>query len=228
MKLRQMPLIVFPLALMASLLGCRTSPPPPAPAVALGVPSELVQTPYLFEIVRHLYRWHLDESEIERAIGAKRFVFWVRRLDPKLDPGDQSEVGEILFPQLDLIVKVKKADYRIEELGTAVQSKNFKIVKVIRAPTPRRAPRSCEVVEVDMKEMRDYLFRTRDQHDFPDPALVSACVRPCARRLPKKGCWPLTTPRRTGRSRRPAVAGRKRDVGVLGSWPQVAVFCVRH
>jgi hypothetical protein len=34
-------------------------------------------------------------------------------------------------------------------------------------------PRDAERVEVDMQEMRDYLFRTRSQHDYPDPALIA-------------------------------------------------------
>ena len=187
MSMCQLPRIVLPLALVALLLGCRTSPPPPAAPVALGVPSELLQPPYLFEVVRHLYRWELDESEVERIVGAKRFVFWVRRLEPKLDPGDQSVLGEILLPQLDLSVKVKKADYRIEELNTAVKSQNFKIIKVARGSTPSRAPRSCEVVAVDMKEMRDYLFRTRNQHDFPDRELVQRLREALRKEAAKEG-----------------------------------------
>jgi hypothetical protein len=183
----QLPRFVLPLAMVALLLGCRTSPPPAAPPVALGVPSELLQTPYLFEIVRHLYRWHLDESEVERIVGAKRFVFWVRGLEPKLDPGDQSVLGEIFLPQLDLSVKVKKADYRIEELGTAVKSQNFKIIKVTRGSTPGQLPRSCQVVAVDMKEMRDYLFRTRNQHDFPDPELVERLREALRKEAAKEG-----------------------------------------
>src|ERR1035438_6880471 len=187
MSMSQLPRFVFPMALVALLLGCRTSPPPAAPPVALGVPSELLQQPYLFEIVRYLYRWDLDESEVERVVSAKRFVFWVRRLEPKLDPGDRSWVGEILLPQIGLSVKVKKADYRIGELGITVKSQNFKITKVTRAPTPSRAPQSCEVVAVDMKEMRDYLFRTRNQHDFPDPELVQRLREALRKEAAKEG-----------------------------------------
>ena len=187
MSMCQLPRFVFPLALVALLLGCRTSAPPAAQPVASGVPSELLQPPYLFEIVRYLYRWDLDESEVERVVSAKRFVFWVRRLEPKLDPGDQSVLGEILLPQLDLSVKVKKADYRIEELNTAVKSQNFKIIKVTRGATPSRVPRSCEVVAVDMKEMRDYLFRTRNQHDFPDPELVQRLREALRKEAAKEG-----------------------------------------
>jgi hypothetical protein len=190
----QLPRFVLPLALMALLLGCKTSPPPAASPVSSGVPSELLQPPYLFEIVRHLYRWQLDESEVERLIGAKRCVFWIRRLEPKLDPGDHSELGEILLPQLDLSVKVKKADYRIEELNTAVKSQNFKITKVVRAPAPSRPPQGCEVVAVDMKEMRDYLFRTRNQHDYPDPTLVERLREALRKEAAKEGLLATNSP----------------------------------
>jgi hypothetical protein len=96
-------------------------------------------------------------------------------------------LGQILLPQLDLSVKVKKADYRIEELNTAVKSQNFKIIKVTRGSTPSRMPRSCEVVAVDLKEMRDYLFRTRNQHDFPDRELVQRLREALRKEAAKEG-----------------------------------------
>jgi hypothetical protein len=179
-------------ALVALLPACQTSPPVAgSPSVP---PAELVQPSYLFEVVRHLYRWHLDEAEIERAVGAKRFVFWVRRLEPRLDPGDQSVLGEILLPQLDLGVRVKKADYRIEELGATVKSETFKITRVTRGQVPARAPRHCAVVEVDMKEMRDYLFRTRNQHDYPDPALLERLRKAVRQEATKEGLLATNAP----------------------------------
>jgi len=33
-------------------------------------------------------------------------------------------------------------------------------------------PASCEAVQVNMQDMRDYLFRTRNQQDFPDEGLI--------------------------------------------------------
>jgi hypothetical protein len=194
MNMCQSSRFVFPLAFVALLLGCRTTPTPAAPSVASDVPSELLQPPYLYEIVRYLYRWDLDESEIERVVGAKRFVFWVRRLEPKLDPGDQSVLGEILLPQLDRSVKVKKADYRIEETGTTVNSQTFRITKVTHARIPSRVPRFCEVVAVDMKEMRDYLFRTRNQHDFPDAELVERLREALRKEAAKEGLLATNAP----------------------------------
>jgi hypothetical protein len=168
-----------------------------SPATAAGVPAvpvELVQKPYLFEIVRYLYQWQLDEAELERLVGAKQVVFWARRLDVPLDPGDRSVLGEILLPQLNLRVRVKKADYRIEELNTDVKSTTFRITQVIRGDLPARMPQGSEVVEVEMQEMRDYLFRTRAQRDYPDPALVARLRQALRKEAAKEGLLPANAP----------------------------------
>jgi hypothetical protein len=126
----------------------------------------------LYEVTRHVYRWHLDEGEVDRVTQAKQFVFWVHPLHPQLDAGDHSTLAEIFMPQLGLRVTVKKADYRIDELQTAVKSQTFKIIKVERVTIPSAIPADCAMVAVNMPEMIDYLFRTRSQHDFPDAALT--------------------------------------------------------
>jgi hypothetical protein len=184
---------VLPLALLVALSACRTSPPTQA-VLSPAPPPELVQQSYLFEIVRHLYRWQLDESEVDRLITSKQIEFWVRRLEPKLDPGDRSVLGEILLPQLTLSVKVKKADYTIEELGTLVQSRAFKITQVTRGQVPARPPRGCAVLRVDTQEMRDYLFRTRRQQDFPDPVLIERMRRAFRSQAAKEGILATNTP----------------------------------
>jgi hypothetical protein len=171
MNVRKSFYFILSLVLVMVLSSCRTESPAVDGSVS-AAPPELLKPAYLFEVVRHLYRWELDEAEVEQMVGAKRFVFWVRRLEPRLDPGDRSVLGEILLPQLGLTVKVKKADYTIEELGAVVKSRNFRIVQITRGPVPAQAPQPCSVVEVDMKEMRDYLFRTRNQRESPDPALI--------------------------------------------------------
>jgi hypothetical protein len=194
MKVHKLFCIVFLMALVVVLPACRTASPPPSSAVAASVPAELLQPTYLYEIVRHLYRWQLDESEVESLVGAKQCVFWVRRLDHKLDPGDHSLLGEIILPQVDLSVHVKKADYRIEELNTTVKSQNFKITQVFRGQTASRPPQGCEVVTLDLKEMRDYLFRTRSQHDYPDAALVERLRTALRAEAAKQGMLPTNTP----------------------------------
>jgi len=151
------------------------------------VPSELVQQTYLFEIVRYLYRWQLDEAEVDRIVGSKQCVFWVRRVDAPLDPGDRSALAEIFLPQAGLRLKVKKADYRIEELNTEVKSASYRITQVTRGDLPRRAPRDAQVVVIDMQTLRDYLFRTRAQHDYPDQALVARLQQALRKEAAREG-----------------------------------------
>lgn len=162
--------VLATLAFAVLVSGCRTAPAPDA--TNTGVPPELLQSAYLFEIARYLYRWQLDEPEIERLEEKSRCVVWVRRLEPKLDPGDHSLEAELLLPQLQITVKVKKEDYNIEELGVTNKSPNFRITRITRDQVPARMPGGCALVQMDMAELSSYLFRTRDQHDYPDPSLV--------------------------------------------------------
>ena len=174
------------LALAALLSACQSLSSAKA-GTGAAVPPELVQQPYLFEIVRYLYRWQLDEAEVDRLIGAKQCVFWVRRVDAPLDPGDRSALAEILLPQVGLRLRVKKADYRIDELNTEVKSANFRVTQVTRGELPRRMPRGAEAVEVDVQAMRDYLFRTRAQHDYPDQALVARLQQALRKEAAREG-----------------------------------------
>jgi hypothetical protein len=141
-------------------------------AEALAAPAEITQKPYLYEIARHLYRWQLDDAEIKGLYGNESIIFWVQRLNPRLDAGDKSVLAEIILPQLGINVKVKKADYRIEELKTTVKSRSFRIIKVARVSPPARRPEKAIEVKVPLEEIRDYLFKTRNLREYPDAALI--------------------------------------------------------
>jgi hypothetical protein len=158
----------------------------PTPAEAAAAP-ELMQRSFLFEVARYLYRWYLDESEIERIVSSRQFTLWMRRLKIQLDSDDHSLYGEILVPQLDLTVKVKKPDYRIEDLNVNVKSQGFKITQVTRGQVPTSRPVSCAIFQVDMKEMRDYLFRTSNQREHPDAALLARLRLALRKQAAKEG-----------------------------------------
>jgi len=148
---------------------------------------ELQQQSYLYEVMRHLYRWYLDEAEVESLIGNEKFTFCVRTIETSLDPGDNSVLGEILLPQLDIIVKVKKADYTIDEIGVVVKSPGFKIIQIDRGRISAASRLSCQRVEVDMQQMRDYLFRTRNQQDFPDNVMIERLRQALRKEVAKEG-----------------------------------------
>ena len=154
-------LLMIPAAVRAAENPAKTSPPP-----------ELLEKPYLYEVVRHLYRWYMDEADVFRSTRGKQFTIWVRGLYPKLDPGDKSRLGEIILPEFGISVKVKKADYTIEELDLEVKTDRFKITNVARISPPAKPPAGSARVVVDYQKMRDYLFRTRSQVEFPDDDLL--------------------------------------------------------
>lgn len=134
-------------------------------------PAAVLDRHYLYEIVRHLYRWHLDERDLETVPESSRFLFQIRRLMPTLDPGDASEFAEISMPLLRMKVVVKRSDYIIEETGDQVRSEGYRIIRVEKTePSVTAVPDAVQVV-TDVADLREYLFRTRAQVEFPDERL---------------------------------------------------------
>jgi hypothetical protein len=154
---------------MVLLTSCRTRGvhPPASPP-----PAEITQRQYLFEIARQLGRWQLNDAEIRKLYQNQSVVFWVEPLHPPLDAGDDSLYAEIYLPQLGIGVKLKKADYRIEEFNAAVKSRSFRIIEVSRGNVPARRPENAVEVKVPLPDLRGYLFTTRNLRDYPDAALI--------------------------------------------------------
>jgi hypothetical protein len=159
------------LLLSAACAGAQEAAPA-LPAEAAKPPAELLEQPYLFEVVRHLFRWYMDESDVEKLAGISEFPFWVRKLDVKLDDGDHSQLAEIILPRVGIAAKVKKADYTIEDLKVTVRSRTFRVVNVASIDVPPEPPAGCTVVPAGYEEMKAYLFRTRSQAEFPDSKMV--------------------------------------------------------
>ena len=163
------------MALLGSVVAAWAQETPSVALEAAGAapPAELTDLDFLCQITQHLYRWYMDEADVEKKTEAKAetFIYWVRRLDVKLDEGDRSVIGELLLPQLGIRVMVKKADYAIEDLGIEVKSRGFRIVNVSREPLPAEPPPGAAVVQMDYAQMRDDLFRKRAEARFPDEAM---------------------------------------------------------
>lgn len=157
------------LLLLAALPACAETTAPAAAAADALAP--LRDPEYLLQVIRYLYRWTLDESDIDKLPQTGPVQFWIHRLNPKLDAGDKSLFAEMIIPLLQTHVALKDTDYTIEELGVHVNSSNYKVMNVERLTPPDVPPDGWEVVTLEMKEIRDYLLRTRDQRDYPDKEL---------------------------------------------------------
>jgi len=160
-----------PALLVATLLvaACATRPELPKQVTA----PELVDKELVCEVIGHLYRWYLDEVDVQKATKTGNDTIWVRQLCPDLDPGDKSLFGEIVLPALGVSVLLKKADYTIEELDVKVISDRFKIVRVSRIRVPGDLAASHLPVVISGDELRAYLFNRRGDVAFPDDTLVA-------------------------------------------------------
>ena len=152
-----------------------------------GAPAEVTDKTYLYEVVRYLYRWHLDERDVEPVSGVKQVDVRVRSFEPELDAGDKSLFVEIVIPVLRCRVLAKQSDYVIEEVGSEVKSRGFRIYRVSREDAPTDPAEGTEIVNLDLADLRDYLFRTRSQPDFPDEVLFDRLRTKLAERLLSAG-----------------------------------------
>ncbi len=152
-------------------MGCAWVAVAGVQAEVSGPPAEVAGPEYLAEVTQHLYRWYMDERDVEREAEATDLVFWVRRLEVGRDEGDRSEWAEIVLPQMGIGVKVKKADYAIEDLGVEVKSPGFRMVNVSREPVPAEPPPGAAVIRLDYQKMREELHRKRAEARYPDEAM---------------------------------------------------------
>ncbi len=127
--------------------------------------------PFLFEVVRHMYRWYLDEKHAAAVVNKDEIVFWVSEPKPVLDKDDKSRFGKIVIPQLNIEVAVKKADYHIPELDVTVKSDGYKITRTGTVQSKPSAP-EWKKVTASYEEMTTYLFANRKLASFPDEQLV--------------------------------------------------------
>jgi hypothetical protein len=165
----------FALSVVAAAILCAAAPPPAPPAQPAPA-QELTSKPWLYEITRHLYRWYIDERDVDRLIQQGEIVFWVRDVAAQLDKDDRSRFGEVVLPQFAMVVRVKQADYEVPELNVRVKNEAFKIVHVSRAeipaPVPAGGPEGFVEVRADYAHMRDHLFKTRNLAVFPEGELL--------------------------------------------------------
>ena len=158
----------------------RSQAPAAAPPAA-----QLTERAWLGEIVRYLYRWHLDEEDLDPVADADQIVFWVRSVHPALDDDDRSQFGEVMLPQFNMTVRVKRADYTVPELDAVVKHDTFRIVGVARSHTALQRPADAQEIRIDYTDLRDDLFRSRANAGFPEGELLERLRAAVRSRLTK-------------------------------------------
>jgi hypothetical protein len=161
--------------------GCvSTSSPPPKKEAgnAPGPAASLLEQSFVFEVLRHVYRWHFDQSYALEAGKVEELEVWARPLHPKLDTDDRSEYGEMWIPAVKTLVELKRAEYNVPELKLEINERTFKVTRVTRLARPPASRQQYQVREYPLPELRDYLFATRTNR-----VLLSETLRASARKL---------------------------------------------
>ena len=167
------------LLMAAVLAGCISTPArkdqPPVPEATL---QPLLEKRFAFDVLQHVYRWHVDQSYLLEAGKLETLEVWARRLRPRLDPEDRSEFAELWIPAVNTRVELKRSDYKISEMNLDVVDRSFKVKRVTRHVRPPASRSSYEVGRYSLPEVRDHLFATRTNQ-----APMSDNLRAAARKL---------------------------------------------
>jgi hypothetical protein len=143
-----------------------------------GKPDALLDKAFVFDVLRHVYRWNFDQSYVLEAGKLEQFEVWSRRLHPQLDADDRSEYGELWIPAVKTLVQLKRAEYKVPEMNLEIAERTFKLTRVTRQLQPPASRREYQVQEYPLQELRDHLFASR-----ADRLPVSEGLRATARKL---------------------------------------------
>jgi len=127
---------------------------------------------YLSLVIRHLYRWHLDETALLVIDDAAELNVLMRYLKPALDDDDQSSYIELLIPQLSYAVILKRADYKISELEIEIKNADYRIIRAEKYDRPPAIPELYKAAALEKKGLMEYLFSVRNQREYPDHELI--------------------------------------------------------
>jgi len=143
------------------------------PAVYSAPLPEGVDDTLLMQTSTYLYRWVMDEHDVEVFIQDGHLEYWVKELFPELDEGDESRLIEVWLPQLDLQVLLRKADYEIPKLNVKVHNKHFKVINVFRGRPPDVSGGFAEV-RISYEKVEAFAEQERENAVYPEGEFLEA------------------------------------------------------
>jgi hypothetical protein len=143
-------------------------PPPAAPAVTGEVSDE-----FLALVMRHLYRWYLDETALVNVDASEELELLLWDATPALDGDDRSRYLEIHIPALAMQVMMKRADYALTELDMRVVNADYRVVRAGRISAPVDDPDRYQRRILNKAWLLGHLFAIRNERTYPDAALAA-------------------------------------------------------
>lgn len=168
MKYFVLPQLLFALLMFS---GCATLSNSTQHQKRISADHPVAQRETLFELLRYVYLWYFDESYFIDNPAGDTIEIWAREVPVELDEGDKSRFAEVWLPQVQMLITLKKSDYRIPELNLDIRDDTFKIQHITRQEKPDAAESKYRVLTLSEKEIADHLFTTRNLKRFPNDVL---------------------------------------------------------
>jgi hypothetical protein len=162
---------LFAALLFATTLTANVRAEQSVPAAA-AVTGE-VSDEFLALVMRHLYRWYLDETALVNVDASEELELLLRDATPALDGDDRSRYLEIRIPALAMQVVMKKADYPLTELDMRVVNADYRVVRAGRLSEPVDDPDRYQRRILNKAWLMGHLFAIRNERSYPDAALVA-------------------------------------------------------
>lgn len=143
-----------------------------APAPAQSDPVPAVDDAFLALVMRHLYRWHLDETALLAIDEDEELVLLLRDATPALDENDRSRYLEILVPALSFSVLMKQADYAVPELAMHVTNAGYRVVHAHKLDARPEDEAGWTRRTLSKAWLLRHLFSIRNERSYPGDALM--------------------------------------------------------
>jgi hypothetical protein len=173
---------LFRLCLLFSCLPRLAMAAAPAPDPALE------DRAWLTEVVRYCYYWYLDDAFFAAVHGAAEVEVWVRPVEPhQRDADDRSRFAEAWLPQAKVLLALKKADYRIEELDLSVKSDGYRVVRGSYEEAAPGDPAEWRMVGFPREALLAELVAGRAHLHAPAPATRELALAAMRREFQRAG-----------------------------------------
>jgi hypothetical protein len=150
--------LIVSLCACVLLTACRTtSPTAPKNVASLDIDNPTRSEQHLLEILYHAFLWHYDRSYLLADQRAGDLEIYFRPVTRELDPGDQSKFAELWIPDVHMVIDLKRANYRVEELGLTVKDDHFKIRRVVRENAPPAPLSSYQHYAIPHARVREWI-----------------------------------------------------------------------
>jgi hypothetical protein len=112
---------------------------------------------HLFEILYHAFLWHYDRSYLLTDQRKGDLEIYYRPVQRELDAGDKSKFAELWIPDIHMLIDLKRADYRIEELGLDAKDDHFKVRRVVREDAPPAPLSAYQLHAIPHAKVREWI-----------------------------------------------------------------------